>query len=241
MTIFNDFIQQGPLFKQMQEDGLIRKAFDKDLIEKLFNWGWYVELFDDEEDPNFDSLDQLPIFIVYANEYKHKSIELLIKAYEPLNAVKSAGHFVDFLLVDAGNKLVCGIGLGRKNQMFTVYSHDGAEFKYDDVNIKEMIANATPWDVLTKLQTTLEGLGEEFFHRDNMPGNLEMLEELLSIGPNEDGHFYLEDSDEELSEQELRSRIAQYEQHTENIEDAESVLSAIFPTFAIHELSTGDY
>jgi hypothetical protein len=240
MTLFDDFKQQGPLFKQLEDDGLIRKAFDKEVIEELINWGWYEELYDDDG-PDFDSLEKLPVYFVYVLEHKRQSIEMLVNAYEPLAAVKAAGHFVDFLLVDAGQNLVCGLGLGRKNRMFITYSNDGAEFKHDDANVKEMMTSALPWDVLTKLQTTLDDVGQEIFQRDSIPGNLEILEELLSNGPNEDGSFYLEDSAEELSEQELRSRIAHYEMHTENIEDAESVFSAIFPAFEITELSTGDY
>ena len=240
MTIFEDFSQQGPLYKQLEGDGLIRKAFDKEVMEELLNWGWYEELYDDDG-PDFDALEKLPIYLVYVLEHKRQSLEMLIETYEPLNALKAAGHFVDFLLVDARQNLVCGLGLGRKNRMFTVYSNDGAEFKHDDANIKQLITSALPWDVLTKLQTTLDDVGQEIFQRDIIPGNLEILEELLSNGPNEDGYFYLEDTAEELSEQELRSRIAHYEQHTENIEDAESVLSAIFPAFEINELGTGDY
>jgi hypothetical protein len=240
MSIFDDLIEEGPIYKQLEKDGMIRKAFDQSLIEALINWGWYEDLYEDD-DPDFPALQQLPIYIVFVNQYKRQSVDMLIGTYEPLVAVKKAGHFVDFLLIDAKQKIACGLGLGRKNRIFTCFSSNGAEFKFDDTSIKETLAAGMPWDVLSKLETTVGDLGQEFFQRDNIPGNQETLEEALENGPNDDGYYSLEDSDDELSEEEIRNYISDHELHDENIEDAESVLTAIFPSLEVNELNTGDY
>ena len=94
---------------------------------------------------------------------------------------------------------------------------------------------------LTKLQETLEGLGQEMFSRDSIPGNPETLQMALDAGPNNEGTYLLEDDDLEMSEEELRGYIYDLEIHDENIDDAGSMLQVLFPALETYELNTGDY
>ena len=240
MDFFEDIASRGALFEQLEESGLIRKAFDRDVIGELIDWGWYEELYGDDE-PDFDRLDALPIFVVYLNEYKNDVIQSLIDSYEPLASIKRAGHFFDFLVVHTELKLVCGLGLGRKNRFFSYMSSSGSDFGSNDAANEQLLRDSMPWDFLTKLQETLEGLGQEMFSRDSIPGNPESLQIALDAGPNDDGYYFLDDDDQEMSEEELRGYIYDLEIHDENIDDAGSMLKAFFPELETYELNTGDY
>jgi len=246
MNFFEDITSKGSLFKQLQENGLIRKAFDREVIGELCDWGWYEELYNelydkDELDEGFDRLDALPIYVVYLNEYQRDAIESLIGCYVPLEAVKKAGHFFDFLVVNTDLKLICGMGLGRKNRFFSFMSADGSPFDNNDAANEQLLRDSMPWDFLTKLQNTLEDLGQEMFSRDSIPGNSESLQMTLDAGPNDKGYYYFEDDDLEMLEDELRDYIYDFEIHDENIEDAGSVLQFFFPMLETYDLNTGDY
>lgn len=240
MNVFEDIASKGPLFQQLQESGLIRKAFDREVIGELIGWGWYEELYAEDE-PDFDRLDTLPIYVIYLNEYQRDAMESLINCYKPLEAVKKAGHFFDFLVVNADLKLICGMGLGRKNRFFSYMSANGSPFDHEDVANEQLLIDSMPWDFLSKLQETLEGLGQEMFNSDSIPGNPESLQMTLDAGPNDEGYYYLEDDDLEMFEDELRGYIYDLEIHDENIDDAGSMLQVIFPTLETYELNTGDY
>lgn len=240
MNFFEDIASEGPLFKQLQESGLIRRAFDRDVIGELLGWGWYEELYSEDE-PDFDRLDTLPIFVVYLNEYQRDAIESVMRSYQPLEAVKKAGHFFDFLVVNTDLKLICGMGLGRKNRCFSYMSVDGSSFGNNDAANEQLLRDSMPWDFLTKLQETLEGLGQEMFSRDSIPGNPETLQMALDAGLNDEGNYFLEDDDLEMSEEELRGYIYDLEIHDENIDDAGSMLQVLFPALETYELNTGDY
>jgi len=240
MEFFEDIASRGALFKQLEESGLIRKAFDKDVIGELIDWGWYEELYGEDE-PDFDYLDSLPIFVIYLNEYKRDAIESLTSSYEPLEAVKKAGHFFDFLVVNTDLKLICGMGLGRKNRFFSYLSANSSVFDNKDASNEQLLRDSMPWDFLTKLQETLEELGQEMFSRDSIPGNPDSLQMALDAGPNDEGYYFLEDDDQEMSEEELRGYIYDFEIHDENIDDAGSMLKVFFPELETYELNTGDY
>ena len=240
MNFFDDLSTRGPVYKQLEENGLIRKAFNPDAIRELIDWGWYEELYADDE-PDFDQLATLPIFVVYLNEYKKEAMQSVIDAYEPLAAVKSAGHFFDFLVINTELKLVCGLGLGRKNRFFSYMSANGSEFDNKDSASEQLLRESMPWDFLTKLQQKLEELGQEMFGQDNIPGNPEMLQIALDSGPNDEGNYCLEDDDEEMTEEELRGYIYDHEIHDENIDDLGSMLKVFFADLDVYELNTGDY
>ena len=114
MTIFEDFLSKGNLYQRLKKESLICKAFQETHIKTLYEYGWYDELFDSGE-PNFKELEQLPIYVVLIDEYKTEIIQNLIEEYKPLTKIKENGHFFDFLVINAELKLICGLGLGRKN------------------------------------------------------------------------------------------------------------------------------
>lgn len=240
MNFFEDFATKGPLFKELQDVGLIRKAFDREVIGELIGWGWYEELYDEDE-PDFDRLDTLPIYVVYLNEFQRDAIKSLINSYTPFDAVKKAGHFFDFLVVNTDLKIICGMGLGRKNRFFSYMSADGSQFDNKDEANEQLLRDSMPWDFLTKLKEIVEEIGQEMFSRDSIPGNPESLEMALDEGPNDEGYFYLEDDDLEMSEEELRGYIYDLALHDENIDDDGAMLQVLFPKFETYELNTGDY
>lgn len=240
MNFFEDLSNNGPVYKQLDENGVICKAFDRNIVDELLGWGWYEELYANCE-PDFDKLEKLPIYVVYLNEYNTDAIQSIIDCYEPLAYIKKAGHFFDFLIINTELRLMCGIGLGRKNRLFSYMSLNGSDFGNTSDNKEQLLRESMPWDFLTKIQQTLMELGQELFNQDSIPGNPDLLQMALDAGPNEEGYFCLESDDEEMSEEELRAYISNYEVHDENIDEAGSMLKVLFPDLEIYELNTGDY
>lgn len=98
-----------------------------------------------------------------------------------------------------------------------------------------------PSDLYSKFSTVLSELGQEFSNIDNTPGNEEILQELLDDGPTDEGYYFYEDDDLELSEEEIQDYISDLGIWAENIDDAQYDLRLIFPNLEIYELNTGDY
>ncbi|NRP95613.1 hypothetical protein XMG59_001727 [Marinobacterium sp. xm-g-59] len=68
-----------------------------------------------------------------------------------------------------------------------------------------------------------------------------MLQELLDDGPTNDGYYFFEDEDLELSEEEIQNHIWNLGVWAENIDDTQDELRILFPNLEIYELNTGDY
>ena len=241
MSIFDDFLNNGTLFKLLQKEGLIRNPFEKKLIESLYEYGWYEELYDNK-DLDFEELEKLPFYVVLIDENKKDAIQKLVNEYSQLVKVQDTGHFFDFLVINAELKIMCGIGLGRKNKFFSLTSQNGSDF-YDDIDEKkeELLNSSMPWKFLTEIKFTLKNLGLEFFERDHLPSNIDILQETLKNGPNDNDLFSLEYDDEEYTEEEIKSYIQEHEARNENIDYFGMLLKEILPTLEIHELNTGDY
>ena len=79
------------------------------------------------------------------------------------------------------------------------------------------------------------------FSRDSISENPVSLQIALDADPNDEGYYFLEEDDQEMSEEELRGYIYDLEIHDENIDDAGSMLKAFFPELETYELNTGDY
>jgi hypothetical protein len=179
--------------------------------------------------------------LIHIDEYKTEVVQTLLEAYEPLNEIKESGHFFDFLLIDCRNNSVSGFGLGRKNRPFSAFSENGGEFDYNNAQLAEYFSNAMPSNLFGKINELLTGLGQEFANIDNTPGNEEILQELLDDGPTDDGYYFFEDEDLELSEEEIQSYIWNLGVWAENIDDTQDELRILFPNLEIYELNTGDY
>lgn len=241
MELFHDLQNNGPIFKALNEYGLVRKAFDEELVKELIDRMWYSEIDYDQDQSEYDQMAALPIYLIHLDEYKTDALNTVVDAYEPLLSVKESGHFFDFLLVDCRSNTVAGFGLGRKNRAFAAISENGGVFAQDDSEAITRFSSAMPSDLFGKLNTVLAELGQEFSNIDNTPGNEEILQELLDDGPTDEGYYFYEDDDLELSEEEIQDYLSDLGIWAENIDDAQYDLRLIFPNLEIYELNTGDY
>ena len=240
MTIFEDFLSKGNLYLTLEKEGLICKAFQEKNIKTLYEYGWYDKLYDDGE-PNFKELEKLPIYVVLIDEYKTDIIQKLIKEYKPLSKVKEAGHFFDFLVINAELSLVCGLGLGRKNRFFSFISQDSSDFKDNDEETEELLNSSMPWKFLTEIKFTLKQISLEIFEKDHLPSNPDMLQDALDNGPNDNGSYIIEYDDDEYTKDDINGYIHEHETRFENIEYFGMLLKEMFPSLNISELNTGDY
>ena len=51
-----------------------------------------------DDQPDFDRLDALPVFVVHLDEYKKQAVQSVTNTYEPIGSIKEAGHFLTFWL-----------------------------------------------------------------------------------------------------------------------------------------------
>ena len=240
MTIFEDFLSMGSLYLMLEREGLICKAFQEKHVKTLNEYGWFDKLFDNGE-PDFKKLEQLPFYVVLIDEYKTNIIQKLIKEYEPLSKVRDAGHFFDFLVINAELRLICGLGLGRKNRFFSFTSQDGSDFKDNDEEKEELLNSSMPWEFLTEIKFTLKQISLEMFEKDHLPSNPDMLQDALDNGPNDNGYYMIEYDDEEYTEEDIKTYIHEHQTRQENIEYFGMLLKEMFPSLEISELNTGDY
>ena len=240
MTIFEDFLSMGSLYLMLEREGLICKAFQEKHVKTLNEYGWFDKLFDNGE-PDFKKLEQLPFYVVLIDEYKTNIIQKLIKEYEPLSKVRDAGHFFDFLVINAELRLICGLGLGRKNRFFSFTSQDGSDFKDNDEEKEELLNSSMPWEFLTEIKFTLKQISLEMFEKDHLPSNPDMLQDALDNGPNDNGYYMIEYDDEEYTKDDINSYIHEHQTRLENIEYFGMLLKEMFPSLEISELNTGDY
>ena len=240
MTIFEDFLSMGSLYLMLEREGLICKAFQEKHVKTLNEYGWFDKLFDNGE-PDFKKLEQLPFYVVLIDEYKTNIIQKLIKEYEPLSKVRDAGHFFDFLVINAELRLICGLGLGRKNRFFSFTSQDGSDFKDNDEEKEELLNSSMPWEFLTEIKFTLNQISLEMFEKDHLPSNPDMLQDALDNGPNDNGYYMIEYDDEEYTKDDINSYIHEHQTRQENIEYFGMLLKEMFPSLEISELNTGDY
>ena len=240
MTIFEDFLSKGNLYLMLEKEGLICKAFQEKHVKTLNEYGWFDKLFDNGE-PDFKKLEQLPFYVVLIDEYKTNIIQKLIKEYEPLSKVRDAGHFFDFLVINAELRLICGLGLGRKNRFFSFTSQDGSDFKDNDEEKEELLNSSMPWEFLKEIKFTLKQISLEMFEKDHLPSNPDMLQDALDNGPNDNGYYMIEYDDEEYTEEDIKTYIHEHQTRQENIEYFGMLLKEMFPSLEISELNTGDY
>ena len=241
MNLFQDLQEKGTIYSALNEYSLICKPFEEDVVKELIDQMWYPDIDYDQDQSEYDQLSALPIFLIHIDEYKTEVVQSLLEAYKPLNEIKESGHFFDFLLIDCRNNSVSGFGLGRKNRPFAAFSENGSEFDYNNPELAEHFSNAMPADLFGKINELLTDLGQEFANIDNTPGNEEMLQELLDDGPTDDGYYFFEDEDLELSEEEIQNHIWNLGVWAENIDDTQDELRILFPNLEIYELNTGDY
>lgn len=244
MEIFKDLLSKGSLYKVLEENSLVCKPFSESHIKFLKEYGWYDELYTNNSEPNFIELQNLPVYVIFIDEYKKDIIQNLIRAYQPLSKIREEGHFFDFLIINAKLEIACGIGLGRKNQFFSFTSQNGSEFKHNDEKKEEYLNSSMPWKFLTEIKNTLKEIGLTMFERDHLPANETLLEEALHNGPNENGFYKIDDlsyEDENYTKEDIQNYIQEFNALDEIINYHGMILSQMFPSLEVSELNSGDY
>jgi hypothetical protein len=190
-----------------------------------------------------------------------EAIHELIKIYKPfenvLNAKNRFGdikHNPDFLFINLSTKQILSAGLGRKNRLFLtdVESNQAIEYSHRDHNISasaifakknktyyEKFTALDELNMVTRLVSALEELGEALHDHARCRFVLEQIEEIKETASFKDGIYFYEG--EEISEEELNDEIDENNSANERMDDAIQVIKFFFPNAEIGELNTGDY
>ena len=235
MNIFEDLKSGGELYQKLNDLGLIKKLFDRSGLSNLEHWEWDIEIdFDDEN--LLRDLEEHPSFFVYFDlapqDLKNKITEIY-----PSLAKRRGFHHYDFLMINCANDSIAGFGLGRKNRAFADSSFSGSPF---ETGIGDF-ATQIPYDLASLFQKKYEGLGDAILFMALLPGNIDELEGALDEEPDEDGLYWLEDSDEGLSAEEIQTMISKYEFDEEIYDVFKESISDYFPNIEMGDLDTGDY
>jgi len=245
MNLFDDLINKGKIFSKLDELGCISKGFNKRVIEELREFDWFENIFVEAypNDPNYIELEKLPIFIVYLEESEQNTIEGLVDIYNQPNIAQ--GHFYDFLIINADQKLIAGLGLGRKNQFFCHFRENYSEFipanQPGAVEIETKLISNMPWDILSKFKEQHAELGNLFDMQDDIPLTPDQLEQILEDGPNDEGVYFIEEDDEEYSKEDLEQFINDFWSYEQEINTVKHIYQAFFPNLHIGSLNTSDY
>lgn len=230
-AFFADLKAEGPLYRQWNDAGRIRKVFDPQILERINTLKAIASYEDFLAAPHFQ---QEPIFILNLVDAPHVLVEELATVYPLLEKV-SRGHDFDFAYVDAELKIVGAWGLGRKNSLFEEISEDGKTFSSNSEDVAKRLDERCPCPMYTTLRNTLSELGDLYFERDH-DNSRESIEDALMAGPEEDGVYIWKDDG--WDEEELRGMLDVTE-FDKDIEAFESVFRSYFP--ALETLNTYDY
>jgi hypothetical protein len=186
--------------------------------------------------------------------------DLLLTAH-PDFAVAFGGDAVhqkpDFVFINLATRQILCIGLGRKNYVFG-YSIGADSVLINDANVRAIIdrtfdsasQDATlafinemvkydHGNVVINLIESLYEFGVSARAWDQLPSNPEVIEEILELGPNEDGMYDIDD--ELMSEEEVREVLDEFEQANSWGKENLSVIQDFFPELTWADLNTQDY
>jgi hypothetical protein len=240
MDLFDDLKNQGEIYRQLDRKALIKNPFSRSMLQEMIDQG----LLETSEDANrciSSDHEKRTIFMIHLDSSQSSLIEVLKEAYEPFKKHTAAYYCFEFLLIDTNQKNVFGIGLGRRGRVFSMISHDGAAFIECGTDSNERAFVSTPHDLIGLTEKILEELGQAFLTQDNMPFDLQSLQQALDGGPNENGDYLIEDTEENLSEEEIVNLIEDYEIAMNAVDKANQFFQIIFENISIELINKGDF
>lgn len=183
------------------------------------------------------------LLVVMLDEYKQEISEKLIAVYPPLKALlKDNYHHADFLFINLATLQILAIGLARKNSMYMLDVGTDLDINTHDFFSSEYIKKFTELDhckVVWEISDALERLGQSHYDFDHLPGNPDIIFELLSNPPAEDGLYHYDG--ETYSKQELEEIDKEMTEVLEYMEEWVETLQEYFPNLPRSDLTTQDY
>ena len=122
MDLFEDLKNQGLLYQRLDQQSLIQKPFTKAILTELIDEGLFDES-EDENNKNSSEFKEFAVFMIHVDSSVDDLIKLLKESHKPFNKFSYEDHFFDFLFIDANQKYVYGIGLGRRGKVFAMMSY----------------------------------------------------------------------------------------------------------------------
>jgi hypothetical protein len=178
-------------------------------------------------------------------------------AFETIFGQKAAHHKPDVIFINLATQQILCVGLGRKNQLFG-YAVSAEEVTIHDGNVQDVISTdrieeaSTPtlvfmrefvrYDyagIVTRLIDSLYEFGVSARAWDHLPLNPEVIEEILELGPNEEGLYDIDD--DLMSEEQVREVLEEFEQADSWGKENLSVIQDFFPELTWADLNTQDY
>ncbi|MEY5027974.1 MAG: hypothetical protein RLZ63_289 [Pseudomonadota bacterium] len=184
----------------------------------------------------------------------------LLAAYPGFAAAFGADsdyHKPDFIFINLATQQILCVGLGRKNYIFG-YAIGADGVLINDANVRAIIDHSFDsagqdatlafmnemikydyGNVVINLIESLYEFGVSARAWDQLPSNPEVIEEILELGPNEDGMYDIDD--ELMSEEQVREVLDEFEQAYSWGKENLSVIQDFFPELTWADLNTQDY
>jgi hypothetical protein len=151
-------------------------------------------------------------------------------------------HHADFLFINLATQQILAIGLARKNRMYMADVGSDLDINTRDFFNSEYIKKFTELDhckVVWEISDALERLGQAYYDFDHLPGNQDMIYEVLSNPPEDDGLYYFEG--DSYSKEDLEAIDKEMEEILEYEEEWVETLQEYFPNLPRSDLTTQDY
>jgi hypothetical protein len=166
-------------------------------------------------------------------------------------------HKPDFVFINLATQQILCVGLGKKNYIFG-YAIGADGVLINDANVRAIIdrsfastsqdatlafmSEMVKYDhgnVVTNLIESLYEFGVSARVWDQLPSNPEVIDEILELGPNEDGMYDIDD--ELMSEEQVREVLNEFDQADSWGKENLSVIQDFFPELTWADLNTQDY
>ncbi len=230
------------LINELKSSGNLIDVYSKEWMSSKDDGMYSAAEFDSLVEEHGDEFVH-HLLVVMLDEYKKEITEKLVAIYSPLKAVLTDNyHHADFLFINLATRQILAIGLARKNRMYMTDVESGLDINTSDFFNNEYIKKFTKLDhcrIVWEISDALERLGQSYYDFDHLPGNPDIIFELLNSPPAEDGLYHYDG--ETYSRQELEDIDKEMTEILEYEEEWVETLQEYFPNLPRSDLTTQDY
>ena len=199
------------------------------------------------------------LLIISTSLHRDQVAQLLPAAYAPFTDIfaQNVYHKPDLVFINLATQQILCVGLGRKNYFFG-YAIGKEDVRIRDGNLREVISQSSDIEnleptkvfmrefldfdytgVVSSLLEALYEFGIAARSYDSLPSTPDQIEEIITLGPDDEGMYDIDD--QLMSLEEARAVIAELEDVDEWGKENLSTLKTYFPELTWSDLNTQDY
>lgn len=255
-VIYRSIVEKGLLVDLYSEEFFAKQPTIEEDSSAPFSRCGLKLIKEYQDDPEETKKPQGHLVFIYTEQFKNDLPKSVVDLYPGINSIVSADdmHEPDFLIVNQHTKQILCAGLGRKNRLFIHDAYTGYLVNIFglgcgkiDSDYVDKFTQHDCYDAIEYLLGAINNLGQVFFDRDHLPGNIEYVEMALDRGPDDDGLYYIKDydddkvDDEGYQREQLEDIKDEFIYADEREKEAAKMINIFFPDLDISELNTGDY